>query len=112
MLRVVLRYLDGPRAGEADVLEVDQRAEILLSPAGAALAGPGTPEVARSGRWEARIIPVGAELRHFVLVDLESREGVFVNQRRVKDATLIRSADVVRLGDTGPDIEFTVLSRP
>ena len=45
----------------------------------------------------------------FVLQDLGSRNGTFVNGQRIRGDTLLRSGDVIGFGATGPALEFQVI---
>jgi serine protease Do len=108
MVRVVLRHLTGARAAEADVLDIDAASEVVLGPDGALRVQLDPPRGDPLGRWQARIIPVEGNLRRFVLVDLGSKAGIFVNHRRVADAVLLRPGDVIQLGEQGAEIEFRI----
>ena len=106
MVRVVLTVRTGPRAPQAQILDLEPRAEVIMGETGAAavqLAPEADPPV---GAWKARIIRVEGKTRRFVLVDLGSPGGVFVNHRRIKDAVLLRAGDIIQLGQHGPEIEF------
>lgn len=46
--------------------------------------------------------------RRFVLVDLESPEGIYVNHKRVVDAVLLRPSDIIQLSPHGAEIEFKI----
>jgi len=107
MVRLVLRHLTGARSNEADVLDLDANSEVVLSREGAVLAHLDSPG-GEPRRWQARIIAVEGNLQRFVLVDLGSREGIFVNHRRVPDALLLRPGDVIQVGEHGPEIEFRI----
>jgi len=108
MIRVVLRHLNGARAAQADVLDIDAQTEVVIGPAGAATARVASPREDPGGRWQARLIPVEGNGRRFVLVDLQSAEGVFVNHKRVVDAVLLRPGDIIQLGEQGAEIEFKI----
>jgi S1-C subfamily serine protease len=45
----------------------------------------------------------------FVLQDLGSRNGTFVNGQRITGETLLRAGDVIGLGEGGPSVEFQVI---
>ena len=45
----------------------------------------------------------------FVLQDLGSRNGTFVNGQRVTGDTLLRDGDVIGFGANGPALEFAVI---
>src|SRR5262249_7492233 len=46
----------------------------------------------------------------FVLQDLGSRNGTFVNGTRIAGDTLLKSGDVIGFGSNGPALEFQVLA--
>ena len=45
----------------------------------------------------------------FVLEDLGSRNGTFVNGQRITGDTLLRAGDVIGLGEGGPSVEFQII---
>ena len=94
----------GVRGGEPVV----QGYAIEPLPAGAVTAKVASPREDPGGRWRARLIPVEGNGRRFVLVDLESPEGVFVNHKRVVDAVLLRPGDIIQLGAQGAEIELKI----
>jgi hypothetical protein len=106
MVRVVLKHLNGPRAAQADVLEIDMRNEVVLGQSGAALLRVASPGGDPGGSWQARIIPVEGSGQRFVLVDLNSPAGIYVNKKRVADAVLLRPGDIIQLGEQGAELEF------
>jgi len=108
MVRVVLRHLNGARSAQADVLDIDAQSEVVLGPAGATTVQVASSAAELADRPRARLIPVEGNGRRFVLVDLESPEGVYVNHKRVVDAVLLRPGDVIQLGEAGAEIEFRI----
>lgn len=108
MPRMVLRHLSGSRSQETDILELENETEVVIGPAGAALVRVHPPRDTLSGQWRARIIPVEGRRRRFVLLNLHSEEGVFVNHRPVSDAVLLRPGDVIQLGEGGAELEFSL----
>jgi len=56
------------------------------------------------GRHHARIIWDMSGLTSFVLADLGSRNGTYVNGRRVEEPVQLGHGDVVRLGTFGPEV--------
>jgi hypothetical protein len=108
MVRVVLRHLNGARSAQADVLDIDAQTEVVLGPAGAATVQVASSPGDLGDRPRARLIPVEGNGRRFVLVDLESPEGIYVNHKRVVDAVLLRPGDIIQLGEGGAEIEFGI----
>lgn len=60
------------------------------------------------GRHHARIVRSGEDPRGFVLSDLSSRNGTFLNGDRVWQAVPLTSGDRLQLGHGGPELEFQV----
>ncbi|HKA57128.1 MAG TPA: trypsin-like peptidase domain-containing protein [Gemmatimonadales bacterium] len=48
----------------------------------------------------------------FVLQDLGSRNGTFVNGQRITADTLLHAGDVIALGEGGPSVEFQIIEAP
>src|SRR5215471_3475630 len=64
---------------------------------------------------DARVVSTRhAELRHqdggWVLVDLESRNGSYLNERRVQGQSPLAAGDEIRLGETGPRLAVIATS--
>ncbi|HEX9610665.1 MAG TPA: FHA domain-containing protein [Gemmatimonadales bacterium] len=57
-----------------------------------------------------------AEIRHtggdWVVLDLGSRNGTYVNDRRIASGTPIKAGDTVRLGESGPTLRVTATGEP
>ena len=53
------------------------------------------------GRHHARIVPMEGLPPRFVLVDLRSRNGTYLNGRRIYEQAQINPGDIVQLGEGG-----------
>jgi hypothetical protein len=103
---MILRHLGGSRAGcvqryavaglDGLVLGYDAYADVCFDAA----------RDAPVARQHACIIPDPRRQRCFALVDLESRPGTFVNQRRVVETVALAPGDVIQLGVGGPELQF------
>jgi pSer/pThr/pTyr-binding forkhead associated (FHA) protein len=60
------------------------------------------------GRQHARIAPHTGDPSRLMLNDLGSRNGTLLNGQRVDVAVAIKSGDVVRLGEAGPEVEVLI----
>ncbi|MEO8448559.1 MAG: FHA domain-containing protein [Gemmatimonadota bacterium] len=108
MLRIVLRHISGSRATEVDVIPLGAHQELILGRAPSA-AVRFDPQLDRAvGRHHARITRSAANDGEFVLTDLTSRNGTFLNGQRVEMAAPVRAGDLVQLGEGGPVLEFQV----
>ncbi len=59
-------------------------------------------------RRHAKITQSSEEPPEFSVSDLGSRNGTFVNHKRIFEPVVLRSGDVVQLGPGGPQFEFTL----
>lgn len=105
-VRVVLRHLSGARATEVEVVPFGAQRELVLGRAPSAAVRFDPRRDTAVGRQHARLEP-SSEPDRVRIVDLDSRNGTFVNGVRVTAPVDLRSGDVVRLGADGP--EFTVI---
>lgn len=107
MERVILRHLRGSKASEIEEFPLDEFAEMILG------RDPGAdvrfdPEDDVVGRRHARIVRDPEDRYHFTVVDLNSRNGTFVNKQRVTGSVALNPGDVVQLGAGGPEIQFDI----
>lgn len=108
MGRVILRHLKGSRAEAVEEfpLAAAQRLIIGRDPDAAVRFEPSGDAIV--SRRHACIARDAGHPHHFKLVDLDSRNGTFLNKRRIVGEMLLRPGDVIQLGAGGPEIEFGV----
>jgi S1-C subfamily serine protease len=63
-------------------------------------------------RQHAKIAPDETDPTQFVIVDLNSRNGTYVNKQRIVGSARIAPGDVIQLGPGGPEFEFDLDPRP
>ncbi len=107
-VRIVLRHITGSRATEVDDIPVGAHRELILGRAVSAAVRFDPRHDTSVGRQHARIEPDVLDGR-FRLVDLGSRNGTWLNGRRLSHPALLEHGDILRLGDVGPELEFLVV---
>jgi serine protease Do len=114
VLQLIVRHLSGARATEIDIVPIGAHRELILGRARSAAVRFDAERDTHVGRHHARIIPRDDGGVGFVIVDLGSRNGTFVNGRRVDGVVELCPGDIIQLGDRGPRIEiaFEVGLRP
>lgn len=105
MVRLSIRHLTGSRANQVDNIVLGAHSELILGRAPSAAIRFDPLEDRRVGRQHARISWTDDEPIVFVLSDLGSRNGTFVNGRLLTAPIVLHSGDVVQLGALGPEVE-------
>jgi S1-C subfamily serine protease len=108
MERVILRHLRGSKASQIEEFPLDEFAEMVLGrdPSANVRFDPEQDDLV--GRQHARIVRDPQDRYHFTVVDLNSRNGTFVNKQRVLGSAVLNPGDVLQLGAGGPEIQFDI----
>ena len=104
MVRMIFRHISGTRATEIDVVAIGPHRELVLGRASSAAVRFDPRGDSQVGRHHARIICDATAEAMFMLVDLGSRNGTYVNGFRIDSAVPLGPGDVVRLGARGPEV--------
>jgi pSer/pThr/pTyr-binding forkhead associated (FHA) protein len=108
MERIVLTHLSGSKASREDVFPLDQFKEIVLGRDPSSTVRFSDEVEMMVGRHHARITRNPALPYLFLITDLDSRNGTFVNQQRIFGAASLNPGDVVQCGLGGPVFKFGV----
>ncbi len=106
MERVILRHLKGSKTGVVEEYPLESFSELLLGrdPTSQVRFDPATDDLV--GRQHARIGRDPGEQYRFLLTDMNSRNGTFLNRLRVVGTTPLQPGDVIQLGAGGPELQF------
>ena len=112
MERIVLKHLSGSRANEVEEFPLKHFTELLIGrdPGATVKYHPEQDDLV--GRQHARISRDESKPNQFLLTDLNSRNGTFLNKHRVYGTSRISRGDTVQLGPAGPEFEFQVEPPP
>ncbi len=108
MERVILRHLKGSKASQQEEFPLQQFAELVFGrdPGSTVRFDPEKDDLV--GRQHARIARDASDPMRFKLVDMNSRNGTFLNKLRVVGEMPIQPGDVIQLGAGGPEIQFDI----
>ncbi|MDQ3806048.1 MAG: trypsin-like peptidase domain-containing protein [Acidobacteriota bacterium] len=112
MERIVLKHLSGSKANQVEEFPLAHVKELILGrdPSSTVKYDPDRDDLV--GRQHARIAPDPVDPAQFVITDLNSRNGTFVNRQRVTGTARLNFGDVVQLGPGGPELVFEYEPRP
>lgn len=108
MIQLIIRHVTGARATEVDIVPIGEHRELIFGRARSAAVRFHPQQDQLVGRFHARLVPFGVSPDGFLLSDLGSRNGTYLNGARVEAPTVIHNGDRVRFGAGGPEVEIQV----
>jgi serine protease Do len=108
MAQVVFHHLTGTKARTVDSFPLEEFTSVLVGRDAAAALRYDATRDDLVGRQHARIARDPQAPHRFVLSDLDSRNGTYVNGRRIVGTIAIEPGDVIQFGPGGPDVEFQI----
>jgi serine protease Do len=112
MERIVLKHLSGSKANQVEEFPLNHVKELVLGrdPSSTVKYDPDRDDLV--GRQHAKITQDPNDPSQFIVTDLGSRNGTFVNRQRISGTTRLNVGDVVQLGPGGPEFLFEIEPRP
>ena len=112
MQRIIIKHVSGSKANQVDTFAVDQCQTLTLG-RGSAQTIKYDPDWDDTVSREHATISWGVdEDNRFLLTDLDSSNGTYVNKRRIHGTVCLRPGDTIQLGPGGPEFHFDVDPRP
>jgi S1-C subfamily serine protease len=112
MARAVFRHLNGSKANQVEQFELDDITELTFGRDPAASVSFDADKDDLVSRRHATISVEGGDVLSFVLRDLGSSNGTFVNGTRVAAPVEVFPGDTIELAAGGPRLVFDVEPRP
>jgi Flp pilus assembly protein TadD len=108
MERILIRHLSGARAGQVDEFPAAETNEILVGrdPEASVRFDPSREDLV--SRQHVKIVRDPESTGEFAVVDLQSRNGTFLNRQRVYAPARVTHNDVIQLGPAGPEFRFEI----
>ena len=112
MERIVLKHLSGSKANQVEEFPLAHVKELVFGrdPSSTVKYDPDRDDLV--GRQHARIAQDPSDPSQFVVTDLNSRNGTFVNRQKLNGTTRLNFGDVVQFGPGGPEFVFEYEPRP
>ena len=117
-MKIVLKHSAGTLGGRTDSFDTSQMGELLIGRDADCAVKYDEDREDLVSRRHVKIVASPTCSSGFNIVDLQSRNGTFVNKQRIATPTCLQHLDVVQLGAGGPEfrIEYdpppVVASRP
>lgn len=107
----VIRHGKGTKSNQVEEFDFNKKSLSIGRAAGSDIQYDPEQETVVS-REHGKIEKVSEEPLQFVIVDNNSRNGIFVNKERVKGSHALNPGDEVQLGQNGPVFSFDIYPRP
>ncbi|MDT7687319.1 MAG: hypothetical protein QOE46_78 [Acidobacteriota bacterium] len=112
MERIVLKHLSGSKANQVEEFPLNHVKELILGRDTSATVKYDPDRDDLVGRQHAKIAQDSNDPSQFIVTDLNSRNGTFVNRQRISGSARINPGDIVQLGPGGPEFVFEIEPRP
>jgi serine protease Do len=106
--RIVVRHLSGSKTNQVEEFPVKLVKEVTFGREPSCEVKYDAERDDLVSRQHLKIAPDAANPGQFTVSDLSSRNGTFVNKRRIYGSSAIAPGDVVQLGPGGPEFQFDV----
>ncbi len=112
MQRIIFRHISGSKANQVEEFQADSNNELTIGrEAGVNVQyDPARDDLV--SRQHAKIIRDPNNAEAYIIEDLSSRNGTFLNKKRLSGRSAIAPGDVVQLGPGGPEFQFDLDPRP
>ncbi len=108
MANIVIRHLSGTKAHQVEQIPLQGFREILIGREANANVRFDAERDDLVSRTHARIVRDPADPDGYLLTDLESRNGTFLNRQRIYGASRLQHGDRIQLGPSGPEFSFEI----
>lgn len=112
MQRILIRHTSGSRSNQIDEFQVGSFKEIIAGRDEAANVRFDPDRDDLVSRQHLKIAADPSSSNGFLVSDLQSRNGTFVNRQRISQPLRIQHHDVVQLGPAGPEFRFELDPAP
>ena len=112
MEKVLLKHVTGSKANSTESFDLPLSREIVLGRDPSAQIQFDAVKDDLVSRLHARISQDPGNLNSFSITDLGSRNGTFVNGKKISATTKLGLGDAIQLGNDGPKMEFDLDPRP
>ena len=108
MQKIVIRHLTGMKANQVEDIPLQGFREVLIGRDPGAHIHFDADREDLVSRNHARIVQDPADPNSFLLADLQSRNGTFINKQRVYGTQRVQHGDRIQLGPAGPEFTFEI----
>jgi S1-C subfamily serine protease/pSer/pThr/pTyr-binding forkhead associated (FHA) protein len=112
MERMIIKHLTGSKANQVEEFAIKHHSELSFGRDPSTVVQFDADIDDLVGREHAKIERDPANAEGFLLTDLNSRNGTFLNDKKISGTVKVQPGDSVQFGPGGPKFQFDVEPRP
>lgn len=112
MERIIIKHLSGSKANQVEEFSLKHHTQLIFGRESTSTVRYDPDRDDLVGRQHAKLQQDPNDPNVFVITDLQSRNGTFVNNSRISAPVRLSFGDVVQFGPDGPRFQFDVEPRP
>ncbi len=112
MERILIKHLKGSKANQVEIFPLPLKTEVSFGRDQSSQVVFDALQEDVVSRSHARLSQDPANPSQFTLTDLGSRNGTYVNGKRISGSVRIDPGDIIQFGTNGPEAQFDVDPRP
>lgn len=112
MERMIIKHITGSKANQVEEFALKHHNELIFGREENVTVKYDPDRDDLVGRQHAKIQLDPNDANGFIITDLSSRNGTFVNNTKITMPTKVQPGDVVQFGPNGPKFQFDVEPRP
>jgi pSer/pThr/pTyr-binding forkhead associated (FHA) protein len=109
---IIINHLVGSKTGQVEGFLISNFSEITIGRSSSSVLRFDKQKDSMVSSKQAKIIISTTKPHSFSLLDLNSRNGTFINKRRAIGAVTLKVGDIIQIGLDGPAFEFDLNPRP
>lgn len=112
MERMIIKHLSGSKANQVEEFALKHHNELIFGRESTSTVQYDPDRDDLVGRQHAKLQKDPNDPNGFIITDLQSRNGTFVNNNKINSPTNIMAGDIVQFGPNGPKFQFDLEPRP
>jgi serine protease Do len=112
MERIIIKHLSGSKANQVEEFALKHHNELIFGREATSTIQYDPDRDDLVGRQHAKIELNPNDPNSFLISDLQSRNGTFVNNNKITSPAALNFGDIVQFGPDGPKFQFDVEPRP
>ncbi|MBI4855045.1 MAG: FHA domain-containing protein [Acidobacteria bacterium] len=109
---IIINHLIGSKSGQVEGFLISNFSEITIGRSSSSTLKFDKQKDSMVSTHQAKILISTTKPYQFSLLDLNSRNGTFLNKRRAIGAVTLKVGDIIQAGLDGPAFEFDLNPRP